>query len=48
MSFLNSDNRGNSDITIESVRAIKEELKTQKSRKLDEVKMELNSQLVEM
>ena len=46
-SLLNSIRRGKSDVTIETIRAIKEELNTHMSWKLDESRMELDSQIVE-
>ena len=45
-SLLKSNSRGNSEITGESVRIINEELDSQISRKLDEMKTGLVSQLL--
>ena len=44
--LLKSKGLGNSEVTIETIRKIKEKLKTRMSRKLEENRMELNSQMV--
>ena len=45
-SLLNSPSGGNSDITVETIRAINEQLNSQISRNLKKIKMELNSQIL--
>ena len=44
--ILNSNSRGNSVSTVETVRLLNEELNTQMSRKLKEIKMGSNSQIL--
>ena len=46
-SLLNTNSRENSEITIETTRLINEEISNQMSRKLNEVKTSLNSQIQE-
>ena len=43
-SLLNTNSRGNSEITIETTRMISEEVSNQMSRKLNEIKSSLNFQ----
>ena len=46
-SLLNTNSRENSEITIETTRLINEEISNQMSRKLNEIKTSLNSQIQE-
>ena len=44
-SLLNTNRRENSEVTIETTRLINEEISNQMSRRLDEIKASLNSQI---
>ena len=44
--LLDSNRKGNSEITVETVRIINEELSTEMSRKLEEIKRGLDSQIL--
>ena len=44
-SLLNTNSRGNSEVTVETTRLINEEISNQMSRRLNEIKSSLNSQI---
>ena len=47
-SLINTISRENSEITIETARMVNNEISTQVTRKLDEVREDLNSQFLEV
>ena len=47
-SLINTNSRENSEITIETARLINNEITSQVTRKLDEIRSDLNTQILEV